>query len=57
MSTPFNYNHTDHHDPNYEPSTDCMVNGMDYNDYLFEQSLRRNKIEYRDAKVGSERNY
>ena len=35
-------NHTDHNDPNYTPREDCMVNGMDYNDYLVEESLRGN---------------
>lgn len=30
---------TDHHDPEYRPMEDCMVNGMDYNDYMIEQAL------------------
>ena len=33
-------NHTDHHAEDYEPYSDCMVNGMDYNDWRFEESLR-----------------
>lgn len=33
-------NHTDHHDETYEPYSDCLVNGMDYNDWRFEESLR-----------------
>lgn len=33
-------NHTDHHAEDFEPYTDCMVNGMDANDYKFEQALR-----------------
>lgn len=30
----------DHHSENYEPKEDCMYNGMDYNDYEFEQSMK-----------------
>ena len=33
-------NYTDHHAEDYEAPTSCMVNGMDYNDWLFEESLR-----------------
>lgn len=34
-------NHTDHHNSNYTPYEDCMIGGLDYNDYLVEESLRR----------------
>lgn len=34
-------NHTDHHADDYEPREDCMINGMDYNDIQFEESLRK----------------
>ena len=34
-------NHTDHHSEDFEPCNDCMVNGMDANDYLVELSLRK----------------
>ena len=36
-------NYTDHHAEDYEPPQDCFVDrfcGMDYNDWLFEESLR-----------------
>ena len=29
----------DHHDPNYR-GIEASYNGMDYNDYLFEEALR-----------------
>lgn len=32
-------NHTDHHSEDYEPYSDCMVNGMDANDWAFEEAL------------------
>jgi hypothetical protein len=31
-----NYNH---HDPDYKEMEDCMYDGMDCNDYMFEQVL------------------
>ena len=33
-------NHTDHHSPDYTPYQDCTINGMDYNDFRFEEGLR-----------------
>lgn len=33
-------NHIDHHAEDYEPREDCLVGGMDYNDWLFEEALR-----------------
>lgn len=33
----------DHHNPDYQEIEDCMVNGMDANDWAFEQSLRNLK--------------
>lgn len=29
----------DHHNPDYQEMEDCMYDGMDYNDYTFEQAL------------------
>ena len=33
-------NHTDHHSPDYTPYDDLTINGMDYNDFRFEEGLR-----------------
>ena len=33
-------NHIDHHSPDYTLYDDFTINGMDYNDFLFEEGLR-----------------